>query len=138
MSEHPQPGTGSGRQDQVSLGFGNLYASMGDHIGHFYQTRAEWKDLMVSFLKAGLEAGEKCVYLTRPGPARQEFQGALADAGVNVERAVVSGQLLVDEGRNDPKDMQEALGNALAEIDGCAADPSPLHRQQRHPSEPVL
>lgn len=105
MPGHPQPEIESGRTDRVSLGFSNLYASMGDHIGHFYQTRAEWKDLLVSFVKVGLEAGEKCVYPTGPGPGRQEFQAALADAGVNVERAMVSGQLLVEEGKNAPKDM---------------------------------
>ena len=40
----------------VSLGFGDLYASPGDHIGHFYQTSAEWTEILIPFLCEGLKA----------------------------------------------------------------------------------
>jgi len=108
-----------GAQDnRVSLGFGKLYASPGDHIGHFYRTTEEGKDVLVSFLKAGLEAGEKCVCLISAGRSREELLEALTDAEVAVEPSVASGQLVIDEGKSEPKALQHMLGQALAEIPG--------------------
>ncbi len=100
----------------VSLGFGDLYAAAGDHIGHFYQTREEWKELLVPFIRTGLKAGEKCVYVISPGSGRQELKEALAVTGVDVDSALTSGQLMLDEGKREPEEMQEALDRALAEI----------------------
>ena len=45
---------------RISLGFGDLQASVGDHIGHFYQTFAECKEILIPFLCEGLKAGDKC------------------------------------------------------------------------------
>ncbi len=70
------------QKDRVPLGFGNLYASPGDHIGHFYRTSEEEKNVLVSFLKTGLEAREKCVCLISAGRRRQELQEALTAAGI--------------------------------------------------------
>ena len=52
----------------VSLGFAGLYATAGDHLAHFYETPAEELDVLVSFLRAGLEAGDKCICLVSSGP----------------------------------------------------------------------
>ena len=82
--------------DGVSLGFGDLYAPAGDHIGHFYQTHEEWKELLVPFIRTGLKAGEKCVYVISPGPGRQELEETLAATGVDVDSALASGQLMLD------------------------------------------
>ncbi len=41
MSRKSNGGNGGGAGDRVSLGFGNLHASPGDHIGHFYETKPE-------------------------------------------------------------------------------------------------
>ena len=65
---------GNGPQGRVSLGFGDLYASPGNHIGHFYQSPEEEKNVLISFLKAGLKAGEKCVCLTSAGPLRKDLE----------------------------------------------------------------
>jgi len=92
-------------------------ASVGDHIGHFYQTGEERTNLVVSFLRAGLEAGEKCMYFMNPGP-RQELEDGLADAGIPLKAVMDSGELIVDEGADNPEAMQDALGSALAEIPG--------------------
>ncbi len=55
----------SHEMDRVDLGFGDLSASIGDHIGHLYQTREEWRTLLVGFLAAGLQTPDnKCVYFT--------------------------------------------------------------------------
>ncbi len=61
MQENRQEPIGDGGNGRVSLGFGDLYGSPGDHIGHFYETKEECKEVLVSFLKAGLEEDEKCV-----------------------------------------------------------------------------
>ncbi len=99
------------------MGFGGLYASVGDHIGHFYQTGEERTNLVVSFLGAGLEAGEKCMYFMNSGP-RQELEDGLADGGIPVKAVMDSGQLIIGEGEDEPKKMQAALASALAEIPG--------------------
>ncbi len=61
----------SARSPKIPLGFGNLNATIGDHIGHFYETSEEWKETLVSFLVAGLESGDKCVYFLDPGQEEQ-------------------------------------------------------------------
>ncbi len=104
------------QKDRVPLGFGNLYASAGDHIGHFYRTSEEEMSVLVSFLKAGLEAHDKCVCLIGSGSKRQELQEALKADGIDAESAVASGQLVVDEGASHPKELQDMLGKVLAEI----------------------
>ncbi len=111
-------GTPGEQNDRVSLGFGGLYASPGDHIGHFYRTSEEERNLLVSFLKAGLEAREKCVALMSAGPRHQEVREALTAAGIDVESAVASGQLVLDEGKSHPNELREMLGKALAEVPG--------------------
>ena len=111
-------GISGGHEDRVPLGFGDLYASTGDHIGHFYETSEEGKNVLISFLKTGLEARQKCVCLTSVGPLRQELQEALTATGIDVKGALASGQLVLDEGKSEPKELQDMLGKALAEIPG--------------------
>ena len=104
--------------ERIHLGFGDLYASTGDHIAHFYQDRDEWKNVLIPFLKMGLEAGEKCLCLVQPGDATQELIGAMRAAGVDMQQACASGQLVLDEGRNSPQEMQAFLQTALTDIPG--------------------
>ena len=101
--------------DRVSLGFGNLTATPGDHIGHFFRTSEEQETVLVSFIKAGLEAREKCITLISAG-AHQELQEALTAAGVDVKNAVASGQLVLDVGKSHPQELRDMLAEALAEI----------------------
>ena len=117
MRENLGTDMSGGKNGRVPMGFGGLYASVGDHIGHFYQTGEERTNLVVSFLRAGLEAGEKCMYFMNPGP-RQELEDGLADAGIPMKAVMDSGQLVIDEGEDDPKKMQAALATALGEIPG--------------------
>ena len=118
MEGNLQTGTSSGQKDRVSLGFGNLYVSIGDHVGHFYQTTEEWREIVISYYKVGLESGEKCVYFTSSARQREELQEALGIAGVQVEAAVASGQLMLLEGKNVAEDRKHALPGALAEVNG--------------------
>ncbi len=41
MEENPGTDVSGGENGRVPMGFGGLYASVGDHIGHFYQTGEE-------------------------------------------------------------------------------------------------
>ncbi len=103
-------------QDRVSLGFGQLYASVGDHIGHFYESGEEEQEVLVSFLKTGLEGRDKCVCLVGAGRRRETLLDRLRAAGIDVEAAIASDQLFVDEGSSDPEVLRQVLREALATI----------------------
>jgi hypothetical protein len=91
---------------RISLGFGGLYVSLGDHIGHFYQTRDERETLLLAFLKTGLEEGDRCVYLINQTSHRQAICEALAAAQIKVKEALASGQLILDEGKASPQELR--------------------------------
>jgi len=116
MGGEYQPGIRNVPKERVSLGFGNLYASAGDHIGHFYRTDEEEMSVLVSFLKAGLQSRDKCVCLMSSGAKCQELQETLKAGGVDVEHAVASGQLVIDEGKSHPQELKDMLSQVLAEI----------------------
>jgi len=99
------------------LGFGDLAALPGNHIAHFYRTMDGWLDLLVSYHKAGLEAGDKCVYFMQPD-RRDGWLNALAATGVDMHDAFASGQLVFidDEDESSLEEWQQALGDALAEV----------------------
>ncbi len=105
--------------DRVDLGFGDLSASIGDHIGHLYQTREEWRTLLVGFLAAGLQTSDnKCVYFTNGDDTRQKIEDGLAEAGVDVASMMASGQLVLGEASPTPEEMKDRLNQALAEVPG--------------------
>lgn len=118
MQHDRQTEASSGRKDQLSLGFSSLYASVGDHIGHFYQTREEWKNVLIPYLKTGLEAREKCLYFMSSGDGREEIAAALAATGIDVEHALSSGRLVLLEGKSDLKELQDLLHSVFAEVPG--------------------
>ncbi len=108
MATSKQEGTRADTSERVSLGFGGLQASRGDHVAHFYETNEQGTNILVSYLKAGLKAGEKCVYFTNPGPGRQQLEEALAAVGVDVEAAFTSRRLVLEEGLR-PEDLPNFL-----------------------------
>ncbi len=116
MSEHPRSDEKRAGDRRVPLGFANLYASPGDHIGHFYQTTAEWRNLLTAYFMVGLNADEKCVYIN-PGPEVQDLLDVLAGSGIDVQGAIASRQLVLDAGKDEPEKMQAMLESELAEID---------------------
>ena len=105
----------SSDSERVPLGFGDLAALPGNHIAHFYESGDEWRDLLVSYHKAGLEAGDKCVYLMKP-ERRGEWEEALRAAGADVEGALASGQLVIVEDLDDAGERKSALAGILDEI----------------------
>lgn len=105
------------RMDRVDLGFGGLSASIGDHIGHFYETREEWRALLIGFLTAGLQTPDnKCVYFTNGAETRGEIEDGLADSGVDVASVMASGQLVLGEASTTSEEMRDRLNQALAEV----------------------
>jgi len=116
MPEHQHPTGVSGKVKQVRLGFGELSGSAGDHIGHFYRTKEEWLGILVPFLKEGLKAGDKCVYMANPEPEQGHLRKALSEAGVDVDAAMGSAQLVLGEGMAEPEEMRKWLHVILAEI----------------------
>ncbi len=98
--DHPANG-------RVFLGFSGLYAHVGDLVGHFYQTRDDWYAILIAFLKAGLEAGDQCIYLLDPHHQHwQELRMALGHAQINVEDVLASGQLVLDVGKATPEPIR--------------------------------
>ena len=91
MPANPRTDTATPQNGRVPLGFGNLFASPGDHIGHFYENREEWKGVLVLFLQTGLAAGDKCVYF---------MSGALMWSSQHLNRYVVRKQWRCWDGRN--------------------------------------
>lgn len=83
---------------RVSLGLPSLSAFVGQHIGHFYRTKEEAKHLLVSFLKTGLLQGDPCVCHLGPHMRMVELQEALAAASLDVDQALYSGRLFLEEG----------------------------------------
>lgn len=103
------------QSNPVNLGFGDLSALPGNHVAHFYRTVDEWMGLLVAYHKAGIEAGDKCVYLMNPA-RRAAWETALAATGVDLERAFETGQLVVIEGLDEAADRVDGLASAMEDI----------------------
>lgn len=101
--------------ESVDLGFGALRAVPGHHIAHFYRTEDEWLDLLVRYQAAGLEAGEKCVYLMRP-EREARWREALGALGVDVQAVLDSGQMVLVKDLELATDRVAALSEILTEI----------------------
>lgn len=101
-------------RQQVALGFGDLYANLGDHIGHFYETPAQGQRTLLDFFAAGLDAGDKCAYMN-PG-STEDLVAGLAERGMPARDAIESGQLVVSEGLRSADAMQGMLESCLADI----------------------
>lgn len=103
--------------EQIDLGFGELFAKSGDHIGHFYPSRESQMELLIPYFRKGLMTGDKC-FLMCTKVSQRDVSEALETAGVDVEDALSSGQLVFSEGHSSPEEMQEMLNKSLSEIPG--------------------
>ncbi len=101
---------------RIALGFGDLHAEAGDHIGHFYRTIDEWKELVIPFLRLGLEEDDKCVCVVSPGAQEEQVLAGLEAEGVDTKSGLDSGQLLVTHGHSEPEPMKELLASCIGEI----------------------
>lgn len=78
--------------DPVAFGIPGLTLEPGDHICAFYRGPRERDEILVPYLREGLDAGDKCTCVVDSGPPADVI-AALRDAGVDVERSVASGHL---------------------------------------------
>lgn len=115
---------GDGPSVSVDMGFADLEVEPGAHVGHFYQTDAERRDLLRPFLAEGVRSGQRCVYLAQPEERREELLSRLAADGVDVERAVEDGRLELRGGLGDPEELERLLGRNA----GLVPDRFPLLR----------
>ncbi|MBU1109896.1 MAG: MEDS domain-containing protein [Candidatus Riflebacteria bacterium] len=65
-----------------------------NHLCLIYKTQEEQFAAVFPFIKAGLERGEKCVYIADDNTAEAIFTGMLA-AGLDVKAALVAGKLAI-------------------------------------------
>ncbi|MDZ4171590.1 MAG: MEDS domain-containing protein, partial [Methanobacteriaceae archaeon] len=65
-----------------------------DHPCFIYNTRQEWVDVIIPFIKKGIENKEKCIYFLE-NSAKGLIHDYLKEEGLNVESLEDSGQLLL-------------------------------------------
>lgn len=69
------------------------------HLCSIYETPEEHFAVAVPFIKIGLDRREKCIYIADD---KAEVRDALYGAGVDVERAISTGQLALERQRSCP------------------------------------
>lgn len=65
-----------------------------DHACLIYENDKEWQKIIIPFLLAGLQQGEKCVYLVNRR-TKDEIRHYLKEEGVDVNGKEISGQLVI-------------------------------------------
>lgn len=101
---------------RIDLGFGGLMASVGDHIGHYYQDIDECVSLAADFFAPAFdEPPDKCVCLA-DSESRARIESALRARGIDVEEARSSGQLVVFAGSPSPADLEARLQEELRDV----------------------
>ena len=83
-------------QDNRQLGLGDLApVPPGSHIAYFYESREDLLQAVIPFLKAGLEAGECCLWVPTPALTVDQAREALAQAIPGLAQFLDSGQLSI-------------------------------------------
>ncbi len=87
-------GTSGAGMDETEFGYGEFRFSWGDHICAIFDSHAQQMEVMVPFIAAGLQTGQRCVWV-----APEESGNALREAlvGIRADPATLeaSGQLLI-------------------------------------------
>src|SRR3981081_4341303 len=83
----------------VQFAGGNLGGQR--HICAFFNSTAEEHRVLRSFIKDGFDRGDKAFHLVNP-ELREDHLRRLADAGINVQEVIGSGQLEVRPGEEGP------------------------------------
>src|SRR6185436_20946207 len=66
----------------------------GDHVCFVYDTLAELSAVLVPYLRTGLAAGDRCIYVG-PAAGAARLEGDLRAAGVQVERELERGAVVM-------------------------------------------
>ncbi len=88
---------------KVALGFGDVTATIGDHIAHFYRTRDQKFDVLGPYIAEGIRGGDRCLLHCSPEDGKQLCEW-LTSKSIDADGAVSSQQLIMDAG--------EATGDA--------------------------
>jgi len=89
----------------------------GTHICHFYKTKNDISDILVSYFKAGLESNEYCLWITADSMGVDEAKEALGEAVDDLDRYLENEQILIMDhkvfymatGRFDVNSMLQTL-----------------------------
>lgn len=108
----------------VPLGFGEVTATVGDHIAHFFRGESQRFSVLGPYVEQGLRRGERCVFISRPetGEALCDW---LSGQGIDADAARANDRLLLDPGRDSEEDMKR-LADHLDET--AREDEEPLVR----------
>src|SRR5215813_8041042 len=82
------------RTNEHSVQLGGVALGRERHICAFFNSIDEQDRVLRSFIKEGLDRREKAFHIVDPG-LREEHLKRLSEAGIEVERAIGSGQLEV-------------------------------------------
>ena len=87
-----------GRLGKTEVGWaGNV--SWGTHLCQFYETQEDLLDILIPYLKAGLESGQFCVWATSGFLGVGAAKAALAKAVMNLDEYINQGQIEIVDAR---------------------------------------
>ena len=101
-------------REDIPLGFGDVTASVGDHIGHFYRGSDQMFSVLGPYVAEGLRRGERCVVISSPDTADQ-LREWLKELGLNADDACKEGQLFLHPGLATQSDMRALVSRVEAE-----------------------
>ncbi len=101
--------------ERESLGFGDLHLARGGHVADFFETDQQGLDRLVSYIKTGLEAGQRCIHFVGTERERDRVFGALRAADVDVDAAGAE-ELLTIVVRALVEDLDNFLPSVLADV----------------------
>jgi signal transduction histidine kinase len=91
------------------------------HLALFYQSPQNQLEVAATFVKHGLQTGNRCLYFVDTN-ARSTVERAFRTAGIDVERRVENGDLLIEQGTDayrqadfDPDELITSLADACRE-----------------------
>ena len=101
--------------ESESLGFGEQHLARGGHVAHFFETDQQGLDRLVSYIKTGLEAGQRCIHFVGTERERDRVLGALRAADVDVDAAGAE-ELLTIVVRTMVEDLDSFVPSVLADV----------------------
>ena len=106
-------------------GIGPVQANL--HMSHFYMKREDLVDAMIPFLKAGLENGERCLWITTDPLRADDAAAELAKAVPGLDAMLREERILIIDAEGWYSQLQgdfakAMLSRMLKEVDRAQAD----------------
>ncbi len=80
--------------EPTDFGYGNFRFLWGDHICAIFDDHAQQMEIMSSFIAAGLQGGQRCLWVS-PRESAEALRVALREIGADLATLEASGQLLI-------------------------------------------